>query len=1034
MRMRLLASLCFGLVWFCVSAHAAASPSVVVFWEEGFPSADTMALQRSELAGAVPTATFATAEELTAALANWQTTVLVLPFGSSFPEDRWMAIQTFLERGGNLVVIGGKPLTRPVRREGNLWTSRPETMAFAQRLLINDYQTTPGSNGLKFERNPDVASLELAPFAWSRGFSLILRLSDEDLYARDGSAGSLDARFTTLAWGVRDGHRVTAPVVQIDHLKNSFAGGRWVLIPCVLESGSASGGGVKQLIAAAVQQAAAGAEDFTVRPSWPLFLPNEAPTLNVHWKSYGEPPTSARLELEVSVEGATGPKQTVPLEVRQFPFSQQLTLTADNRKGLHVVTSRLFEGERLRDVYRTGYWLRDEAMLNFGPRSSVNGDFFEFDGKAQFVAGTTYMASDVQRQFFMEPNPYVWDRDMEEMQAAGMNMLRTGWWSGWDQVTRENGVVREDMLRALEAYLLTARKHGLPVQFTFFAFIPDVLGGSNPYLDLEAVRRQRELVLAVVQRFRDVPFLMWDLINEPSFSNPSRLWATRPNGDAWEQQAWTEWLLKRYQTREMVAEAWQATPASVDQQIPLPQEGEFSNRAAMRTMRGSNALKLYDYYLFSQEMFRQWAGGLKNAIRATGSQQLITVGQDEGGGVDRPSPAFFGDVLDFTTTHPWWLDDSVLWDVLVAKTPQKPVLVQEYGQQRQPQIDGRERRTPEDVAALLEKKLAIAASASAGAIQWLWHTNAYMKNDNEAVIGVLRVDGTEKPEAATLRDFGQFAAASRGWLSTPEPAKVAIVTSQALQYSASNGLAIEAQNKAVRTLEYYCRVGSRVVTENQLASLGTPKLAILPSPQALSDAGWALLLQYVEQGGTLLVTGSMERDPHWQVTTRLLALGLTARPVPMLYRQSELQLVGATIPLSFEADKQTYLEALDTSDRLSLHELEHGRGRVLVTNFPVELASGYNAVFALYRWALALSGVKSPFVGTLPSPGVLVRATHFRDALLYAFVSESGRDESLAFKDEETGASFNFVLPALRSKVVLMDRASKKVRARFGVQ
>jgi len=29
----------------------------------------------------------------------------------------------------------------------------------------------------------------------------------------------------------------------------------------------------------------------------------------------------------------------------------------------------------------------------------------------------------------------------------------------------------------MEAYLMTARKHGLPVQFNVFAFLPDVLGG-----------------------------------------------------------------------------------------------------------------------------------------------------------------------------------------------------------------------------------------------------------------------------------------------------------------------------------------------------------------------------------------------------------------------------------------------------------------------------------------------------------------------------------------------------------------------------
>ncbi|HEY7617076.1 MAG TPA: hypothetical protein VH744_09755, partial [Terriglobales bacterium] len=558
---------------------------------------------------------------------------------------------------------------------------------------------------------------------------------------------------------------------------------------------------------------------------------------------------------------------------------------------------------------------------------------FEWDGKPQLVAGTTYMASDVQRQFFMQPNPHLWDQEMAEMRAGGLNMLRTGWWSAYDQVMKESGVVREDMLRAVEAYLLTARKNDLPVQFTFFAFIPEMFGGANPYLDPEALRRQKELIVAVVQRFRDVPYVVWDLINEPSFSNPRRLWATRPNGDPFEMRAWNEWLLQKYKTPGAIAQAWQTTPFPPGA-APLPEEWEFAPKAAMRTNQGSNALKVHDYYMFAQEKLRDWAAELKSAIRSAGGNQLVTIGQDEGGGTDRLAPVFFGDAVDFTVTHPWWLDDAVLWDTLVAKIANKPLLVQEVGQQRLPQINGYERRTPQDVSNLVERKVAIAGQTSAGAIQWLWHTNGFMKNDNEMVIGALREDGTEKPEAQMLRRFAQFAAATRGLLSSPEDREVVIVTSQALQYSALNSFALEAQQKAVRALEYYCRVAARVVTENRLAELGSPKLAILPSPQTLSDPAWALLMKYVEAGGTLLVSGSMERDPNWQVTERLKALGLEAKPEPLFYRQAQIELGRQTIPLSYDGQPQQFIEALATADGKTFHELNRGKGTILVANFP----------------------------------------------------------------------------------------------------
>jgi aryl-phospho-beta-D-glucosidase BglC (GH1 family) len=186
------------------------------------------------------------------------------------------------------------------------------------------------------------------------------------------------------------------------------------------------------------------------------------------------------------------------------------------------------------------------------------------------VVGGTYMASDVQRDFLMAPNPYVWDQDFADMQRNGVNMVRTGLWSAWDQVTKEQGIFHEAALRAIEAYLMTARRHNMPVQFNLFAFIPDVFGGGNPYLSPEALRREKTFVGALAERFKDVPSLMWDLINEPSFDKPTHLWAMRANGDPFELEKWNEWLRKRYPDHGAIAAAWNSIPVPPGAPVPVP--------------------------------------------------------------------------------------------------------------------------------------------------------------------------------------------------------------------------------------------------------------------------------------------------------------------------------------------------------------------------------------------------------------------------------------------------------------------------------
>ncbi len=86
--------------------------SVLVFSESGFPTANSAALSPQQLAAIFPGAQLAGADHLPDALVAPATRLLILPYGSAFPERPWSAIKQFLDRGGNLLVLGGMPFTR----------------------------------------------------------------------------------------------------------------------------------------------------------------------------------------------------------------------------------------------------------------------------------------------------------------------------------------------------------------------------------------------------------------------------------------------------------------------------------------------------------------------------------------------------------------------------------------------------------------------------------------------------------------------------------------------------------------------------------------------------------------------------------------------------------------------------------------------------------------------------------------------------------------------------------------------------------
>lgn len=1002
---------------------------VVVFYEADFPSADTAAPSRGQLEKAAPAAHFASVAELGKQLSAAETQLLILPYGSAFPEEAWPTIEAFLRRGGNLLVLGGRPFSRPAYHDAGGWHLRDYQVRFMRALMIDQYQATPGSEGLEFQTNPEV-TLQPNAFAWKQAFSPVIRLSAVDLYARGGSAGSLDAKLDTLAWGVKNGRKMAAPLLQIDHYRNGFDGGRWIFLAAAVAAdfyGAAQNG---ELIESLVQRALPGSEEFTARPTSPLYLPGEPVEVNLKWtpprfSAKGNLMPIPEVEIETYVEGHEKEATTVTVSLAE---SDHVLLSAPAEKGFHIIKARLLYLNEALPSYTSGFWVRDEEMLRSGPRLTVNENYFELDGKPLAVAGTTYMGSDVQRLYFEHPNAYVWNQDLKLIHDAKLNMIRAGWWTGWDKLCDEDGQPYERTLRTIEAYLLTAHKYGLPVQFNFFAFLPDVLGGVNAYLDPQAVRRQENLLRAVVARFHDVPWLAWDLINEPSFSK--RLWTMRPNGDALETAKWNEWLTKRYPDRAALADAWKVLPESVAGTIALPQEMEFNPRGMYV---GQNSLKTYDYFLFAQESFAAWVAAIRTTIRSTGSEQLITVGQDEGGYADRLSPVFFGAGVDFTTNHSWWQNDAILWDSLVAKQPGKTMLIQETGLQRELNLDETARRTPADEADLLQRKLAMSLVQGSGAIEWQWNTNSYMTEGNETPIGAVRTDGTEKPEATAMREFAAFAAVISDHLRAPVTPSVAIVTSQAAQFSALSELQIEAQRKAVRALAYGAHVATYVVTENQIEKLGVPRLVILPSPQMLGEFTWQALLKYVDGGGNLLITGPVDRDEHWHAALRASAIIPNERTEPLLFRDATMQLNGRTVALSFDQQKQFALETLRFADRSSLMQVVRGKGRIFWAAYPVELAEGTAAATELYNFVLGQTGIKPAYtLAAAVPPGVLIYATQLQDAVLYVMASDSAEDCRIDLRDEKTGARVSLQLPAQRGVMALIDFNTKSVIAKYG--
>jgi Cellulase (glycosyl hydrolase family 5) len=1001
-------------------------PSAALFWEPGFRAIQGPDLTLEMLQQGLKdfTVTSLNERELIAQLSTTRFDLLVTPYGSAFPRRAWPTILKYLLDGGNWLNIGGVPLSRPIIRERGSWLVEPKQATYHKRLGITHW----------FPVNTSTYTAPLyllqGGFKANEVYELYVRLSssnnEPDEAGSDGPHEGIVQPVVTLVNA--DRQPMAAPFIQIDRLLGEFAGGRWVLA-------NFNGTIEPAVIANLASRATLGASRFEVRSDFACYKPGEVPVLSVELFRPKGDFTTTECSIEVSDKTNTIVSRvntTLKLDGAKAVGSVKLPDAATLKPGFYKISAEP-KVNPLRVVHQNGFWIYDDALLARGKPLTVDKHFFYRDGAVFPVTGTTYMASDKHRRFLFEPNAFVWDKDFRAMKAAGVNMVRTGIWTAWKKYMPQPGKVDEAVLRAFDAFLLTAHQYDIPVVFTFFAFLPETWGGENAYLDPRSVKAQQQFVSAFTERCRKVDDVMWDLINEPSFCSPKFLWNCRPNYDAHEKAEWTAWLKNQYpatteqEQREAMQLAWRTTSDDVFE-LPRLQDFESVNLIDDRL-----PLKTLDYRLFAQDMFIRWIREMRTAIRSNGNQkQLITVGQDEAGLADSPNMQFFANEVDFGSLHNWWNNDDLVWDSVLGKTPSKLNLMEETGVMFYEKADGGAPwRSEEDVSNLLERKLAISFAADgAGFIEWIWNTNPYMNSTNEVGIGFHRVDGSAKPELEPFLRIAKFMSQYGQYLKDRVPEQVAMIIPHS-QMFLPRSFASEATRRCVRAMYYHCGVPMQAVSEYKVPEyLDQAKLIIIPSPVVLAEKSWVALVERIGRGATVALSGALDLDalPASKFSTQPL------KNVPVA--QSEIITIsGQEYRVRYEGEKMQRLEkAVDRSSSgqpVQPFNVPYDTGRLVWSPLPLELGDSMSALAAFYNFALSATRISPIFAVTPRTPDVLVLPSLFRDVVLYTFVSETDRDTQMQVTHLESRTPFTVSIPAQRTAMVLLERKSGKIIGRM---
>lgn len=999
----------------------------VVFWEEGFPSVDGMNLTKTAIQRALGgiRAVFATSTELEAVLAKG-VDVFVNPYGSAFPRGAWTTILTYLQRGGNFINLGGRPFSVPVGQDG---IARAAQTSYHKRLGITQYFPVEGEKNEDYITADPSFPFTTAPVRIFEGYYKFTTVNDfpED----SGSDGRREATITSLVIGRKNTESddrlipYSAPVVRIERLQGEFAGGRWVLANYTGDIDGAT-------VLAMVKDAAIGAIEIKADAFYATFRTKERVPVTIKATKGAKP-----LVLKAVKMSVTNPEGGVPVETGLEKIDGYGSVVFEPmQKGFYSGSmtgeAEVSPGTSVKFSVPVGFWVTDDEPIEGGEQLVPDRHFLTRNGLPYVCTGTTYMSSSVARRFLLEPNAAEWDRDFQAMKEAGVNMVRTGIWTGWKLHVNEKGEVKPEVLRAFEAFLLTAAKYDMPVIFTFFAFMPEFFGGKNAYLDPKSVEGQKKFVSAFAERARAVDDVIWDLINEPSFANPKQLWSCRPNYDEFEKAAWKKWLHKRF------GEADEARLAAIlrdkwrlredEDAFALPTNRDFDNINIHVERRPMRAM---DFRFFAQDTFTAWAAEMRKTLRGAGNDvQLVMVGQDEAGTGDSPAPQFHAEALDLTALHNWWANDELVWDSVMTKTPNKPNLVQETGVMFYEKQDGSAWRSESLAADLLERKMAMSLGVSgAGFIQWIWNVNPFMDNENESAIGFFRPDGTAKEEFQRFMDMSLLVTNQMSNFIGKEDEEILLVIPQSQLFSPRN-LTTEATKKAVRALHYHLRQPCMAVGEYQLGSIDSrtvvPKLVIVPSPRILSTEAWKIIVDLCEKGAHVLISGFFEEDRYFLPAPRIGSAIQVDGPVPV--QSVETLTIGEDdYPVRFSGDKQQRVEKA-VSPHSGVVKLARFDNRMMWLPVPIENGDTLDAVIAFYQMGLKAAGIKASFSIEGADESVLVRRTVFKDWVLYTIVNEGNRDLDLKLAQMPNLKPVDISVQAGRTRLIFLDRKTGKAK------
>lgn len=919
------------------------------------------------------------------------TPVLINALGSLYPEENMDVLVDYFHNSGNIINLSATPFTRnPIDQSIN-------NRALRSLGIIDDFR--PIDEACTYVVDSQGNRKDIALTGLQGAVYHLCEHTDDGKLKRNAYLEHILDAYD------EDNRLIAAPVIRVvTHNRGSMTFFAFDFHTKMLQDSYWS-----TLLLDIIRKELAGNILLHVDSAYARYTPNEQKTINITVENLTLK-TDEPLTLDVSVYNNA--------DVLRFAWRESITLPCDtvytpelSDSSLYKVIATVSTDDIILSEQTTGFLVISEdeisqEMAQFKPMyidESISTDYCLVDGQITAILGTTYFVTDVYRECFYDMNAWLCNQEMAQLAELGFNVLRSGNWTYIAEFYEEDGSISTRGVRALQTYFILAARHGFTVQFALGNVMLNQWDTSCSPIHNQTMREKcMTYVRSFAKGFCQYPNVTLDIVNEPSYSIKGAWSPGKPSEEPGELIRYKEWLSQKYKGNvQELRKAWgesSSTLKSFDD-VTMPDSALFSRRL-YRTEQRYNYTPVADFFTFARDEFLAWTAEVRVNIKKYAPDMTVIMGRDETLRIPAQQDEILAGNIDMVCWHQWHSNSDIIYEYLMNKVRGKLCVAQELGMYKYDDICAGKRHTDEEMADKLIRKLLYSFG---NFVQWQAHDDPFMFELSENSLGLYRADMSPTPSVKATAELVATEKKMQHLMRGRDDNKIKITTvyNTSYYFSVDHPIAQQGIRNHILSLYYHMKEQADFLPEHlfckeNAATIGNPRLIILPAMQTLRQDVWQELLAYAKEGAVLFISGCIDKNPYFGEDSKLKVLD-TDYQLRKLRNFEKLIVGNKEYALDFRAlssygDISNLLNC-GVSNDYSIKEYSVGKGSILYCPYPVELSSNTEAICACYEYAIAKANAQNEIYRIEDTrPNIVFAATSYESCTVYTLINEGFAD------------------------------------------